>query len=143
MRKKSIILVLIWALCIPLAGAWGAFAQDPVGQRDLVYIGTPDHKPGIDRIVIDGPPVPPPGYERTIAKLPQPWQTTAVNILSDVPTFDWSYGCSATSAAMLAGYYDRTGYPDMYVGPTNGGVMPLDNSVEEWGMSAQCNPHGV
>jgi hypothetical protein len=49
--------------------------------------------------------------------------------LSNVPAFTWCYGCSATSAAMMFGYYDRTGYPKMYTGPTNGGVMPLDNSV--------------
>ena len=55
----------------------------------------------------------------------------AINTLSNVPAFDWSYGCSATSAAMLFGYYDRTGYSDMYTGPTNGGVCPLDNSI--WG----------
>ena len=29
---------------------------------------------------------------------------------------------------MIAGYYDRSGWPNMYTGPTNGGVMPLDNS---------------
>jgi len=42
-----------------------------------------------------------------------------------VPTSTWSYGCSATSAGMIFGYYDRTGYADMYTGPTNGGVAPL------------------
>ncbi len=51
--------------------------------------------------------------------------------LSNVPAYDWSFGCSATSAAMMAGYYDRTTYPNMYAGPTNGGVAPMDNSV--WG----------
>ena len=51
--------------------------------------------------------------------------------LSDVPAFDWCYGCSATSAAMMFGYYDRTGYSNMYAGPTNGGLCPLDNS--DWG----------
>ena len=55
---------------------------------------------------------------------------TAVT-LSNVPAYDWSFGCSATSAAMIAGYYDTHGYPNMYTGPTNGGVMPLDNS--SWG----------
>jgi uncharacterized cupin superfamily protein len=29
---------------------------------------------------------------------------------------------------MIAGYYDRNGFLNMYAGPTNGGVMPLDNS---------------
>lgn len=52
-------------------------------------------------------------------------------ILSDVPKLDWCYGCSATSAAMIAGFYDRNGYPNMYSGPTNGGVFPPTNS--SWG----------
>jgi hypothetical protein len=49
-------------------------------------------------------------------------------ILPLVPAFNWSFGCSATSAAMIAGHYDNMGYPNMYVGPTNNGVMPMDNS---------------
>jgi transcriptional regulator CtsR len=57
--------------------------------------------------------------------------TGVINTLSNVPAFDWSYGCAATSAAMLFGYYDRIGYSNMYAGPTNGGICPLDNSV--WG----------
>jgi hypothetical protein len=52
---------------------------------------------------------------------------TAV-LLSNVPAFSWSFGCSATAAAMMAGYYDRTGYYNMYAGPTQGGLMPMDNS---------------
>ncbi len=51
--------------------------------------------------------------------------------LGDMPAYDWSFGCSATSAAMMAGYYDIHGYPNMYTGPTNDGTMPLDNS--SWG----------
>jgi hypothetical protein len=30
---------------------------------------------------------------------------------------------------MLAGYYDRNGYPNVYTGPTAGGVAPMDNSI--------------
>jgi hypothetical protein len=52
-------------------------------------------------------------------------------VLDDVPAYDWSFGCSPTCAAMLAGYYDRGWYPDIYTGPTNSGVAPLDNSI--WG----------
>ncbi len=66
---------------------------------------------------------------------PEPNVQMGINALSDVPAFDWSYGCSATSAAMLVGYYDRTGYSNMYTGPTNGGVCPLNNSI--WG-SGEC-----
>jgi hypothetical protein len=65
------------------------------------------------------------------APVPGKQSIGTTNILTNVPAFSWSYGCSATSAAMLFGYYDRTGYSNFYTGPTNGGVMPLDNST--WG----------
>ena len=44
--------------------------------------------------------------------------------LPDVPTSRWTYGCSATSAGMMFGYYDRHGYSNMYAGPANGGLAP-------------------
>ena len=50
--------------------------------------------------------------------------TTPV-MLDEVPTSTWTYGCSATAAGMIFGYYDRHDYPDMYTGETNGGVAPL------------------
>ena len=93
-----------------------------------------DDGTSIDRVVINGPPTPPDGYERTTVELPGPNSVTASNMLT-VPAYDWSYGCSATSAAMISAYYDRNGYPDMYTGPTNGSVMPLDNST--WG-AGEC-----
>lgn len=61
--------------------------------------------------------------------------TRASVVLSEVPAFDWCYGCSATAAAMMAGYYDRKDYLRMYTGPTNGGKVPLNNS--SWG-SGEC-----
>jgi len=57
-------------------------------------------------------------------------------VLTDVPKLDWCYGCSATSAAMIAGYYDRNGYENMYAGPTNGGMFPLNNA--SWG-EGECS----
>ena len=64
----------------------------------------------------------------------------------NVPAFRWVFGCSAVSGAMIAGYYDRSGYSNMYTGPTNGGVMPLieDPSWGSWtdsvGASYPNNP---
>ena len=82
----------------------------------------------LEKTIVNGPPSPPPGIERTtISTAIKPEITAGLNVLT-VPAFTWSFGCSATSAAMIAGYYDRTTYPDMYTGPTDGGVMPLDNS---------------
>lgn len=84
----------------------------------------------LDQSIINGPSTPPPGYElqRKSVALPQPNSIQGTNTLA-VPAFDWSFGCSATSGAMIAGYYDRNGSPNMYSGPTNGGVMPLDSSA--------------
>ncbi len=56
---------------------------------------------------------------------------------NEVPAMSWSYGCAPTSATMLFGYLDRNGYPNMYTGPTNGGVFPLTNAV--WGPSFEGN----
>jgi len=76
-------------------------------------------------------PIAPPRIRVAAANVPDMYVAGVANALSDVPAFDWSYGCSATSAAMLFGYYDRISYGNMYAGPTNGGVCPLDNSA--WG----------
>ncbi|MBC8416211.1 MAG: hypothetical protein H8E11_07260, partial [Candidatus Cloacimonetes bacterium] len=73
-------------------------------------------------------PPPPTGYWIPIARIPD---SRTVKILPNVPAFDWCYGCSPTSAAMMAGYYDKTDYPNMYSGPTYCGVIPKNNSV--WG----------
>ena len=78
-------------------------------------------------------PMPPPKITVAVADVPEVHIAGVINTLSNVPAFYWSYGCSATSAAMLFGYYDRIGYSNMYAGPTNGGVCPLDNSV--WGQT--------
>jgi len=84
---------------------------------------------GLDEMIINGPPVPPPGYEieRRPVSLPVPMKEAGVNTLT-VPAYSWVFGCSSVSGGMIAGYYDRSGWPQMYLGPTDGGVMPLDNS---------------
>lgn len=55
--------------------------------------------------------------------------------IDDVPALDWSYGCSPTAAGMLFGYYDRHGFDNTYIGPTNEGIFPLTNTV--WG-NGEC-----
>ena len=82
----------------------------------------------INEIIINGPPEPPLGFAREVVTLPKSKSEAGIVTLS-VPAYNWSFGCSATSAAMIAAYHDRNGYPDMYTGPTNGGVMPMANDV--------------
>jgi hypothetical protein len=98
----------------------------------------------LDEYIINGPPAPPPGYEleRAAVALPKSDQAAGVVTLAEVPAFNWVFGCSSVSGAMIAGYYDRTGYPNIYTGPTNGGVMPLDNSSwPTWSDGYQTYPN--
>ena len=95
--------------------------------------------------IINGPATPPGGYAVEQASAVNPNSATAA-LLTEVPAFRWVFGCSAVSGSMVAGYYDRTGYPNMYTGPTNGGVVPLaeDASWSTWkdaaGASYPNNP---
>lgn len=84
----------------------------------------------LERTIINGPSSPPKGYEQQLAAvaLPEPNRLMGTNTLN-VPAYDWFMGCSATSGAMIAAYYDRNGFPNMYIGPSNGGIMPLDSSI--------------
>ena len=78
--------------------------------------------------LINGPSQPPAGYKASDI-VPNTEEGTIANF----PSFSWVFGCSAVSGAMIATYYDRNGYPKMYEGPTNGGVMPLtDTSWATW-----------
>ena len=65
-------------------------------------------------------------------------------IIPNFPSYSWVFGCTAVSAAMIAAYQDRNGYPNIYTGPTNGGVMPLSNVWGTWtdgnGDSYPSNP---
>ena len=81
--------------------------------------------------VISSPPKPPLGtalQRAVVATAIVPSTQMGINTLT-APALGWFFGCSATSAAMIAGYYDRNGFPNIYTGPANGGVMPLDNSI--------------
>jgi YD repeat-containing protein len=103
-------------------------------KQDITY----DDGTVIERSVINGPPKPPPGYaKRTTVLLPEPMPEMGVNTLS-VPAFRWVFGCSAVSASMIAGYYDQQGFPAIYTGLTNGGVIQSmeDSSWGSWTDSA-------
>lgn len=127
--KYLFALILLLSLLGP-----AALAQEPLPaasprQTDYFSVETVvlDNGQTVQKAVIAGPPEPPGGYERIPVDPAVEAKKDAVVIIT-TPAFNWSFGCTATSAAMIAGYYDRGSYPNMYAGPTNGGVMPLDNS---------------
>lgn len=116
-----------------LAFAWFLGASLTAGAVDTEYFKTQQIPLAdgnvLEETIIIGPPHPPAGFdvERQASQPPEVNQAMGTSTLT-TPAFNWVYGCSAVSAAMIAGYYDRNGYPNMYTGPTNGGVMPLNNS---------------
>jgi len=89
---------------------------------------------------INGPSTPPPGFESERAPvLVTPEGAVG---LTAVPAFTWVFGCSSVSGAMIAGYYDWNSYPNMYTGPTNGGLMPLtDSSWSHWSDGSSSYPN--
>ena len=132
MKFKLLRILILSLLIIPVILTSQIVAQDVARIKDTKYFRVfreiSQKGRSIDKTVIMGPPNRPEGYVSTRVQFPESTKDADINVLPDVPAFDWSFGCSATSAAMIAGYYDRTGYPNMYTGPTNGGVMPMDNS---------------
>lgn len=126
--KTSVVSValaaLLFAAC--LAPVAAADSRPPRYDASPVNLG---NGLTLQRAVISGPPQPPAAAERA-AVSPAAEATAASKTLS-VPAYKWSFGCSATSGAMIAAYHDRSGWPNMYTGPTGGGVMPMDSSG--WG----------
>lgn len=114
-----------WQQTYP-GGPGQALQRTLAGGKSTYYdLLTDEQKEDLEIMIMDSPPLPPAGLEHTrvnLQALPQ-----NAKILSEVPTSTWTYGCSATSAGMMFGYYDRTGYPNMYTGTVNGGVCPLDD----------------
>lgn len=64
--------------------------------------------------VIGGPP--PELMPTSVMDGPSPDSLMSATTLAGVPAAMWYYGCSATSAGMLFGYYDKNGFSNMFAG---------------------------
>ena len=130
--KRALGIIIVVALLIIGGSASFIASTGPTiaqtGNPYLVRTFVDEQGRQIDEIIVPGRP---PEIKAPVAAVPEPNPAMGINTLSNVPAFSWCYGCSATSAAMMAGYYDNHNYTNMYAGPTNGGVCPMNNSV--WG----------
>ena len=118
MKKISFIITILLLLV-----SFQLVAQTLSTNPYLIRTFIDENGNSIDEVIVPGRP--PEHHREPAVEVPQPPYNRAVNIITNVPAFDWSYGCSATSAAMIAGHYDNTIFHGMYIGPTNGGVMPM------------------
>jgi len=149
MKRSFLALRSLVGLSLMIAvSAFTAYAQPPaqkipVSQGPLKQVNSyfstqaTTYSDGsvLERAIINGPPKPPPGFlTRATVSLPAPTPEMGVNTLMDVPAFTWVFGCSAVSGSMIAGYYDLNGFPNIYTGGTDGGVIPLveDSSWGTW-----------
>ena len=107
MKKRFLFIVVLGILFTSLIA--------DTNRKYLVRTFIDKNGQSIDEIIVPGRP--PENYRAPIAEVPQPPYDRGINIIPDVPAFDWCYGCSATSAAMMAGHYDKTIFPNMYTGP--------------------------
>lgn len=145
--RRFIIVLVVMML---MMASTSAFAQD-VAEPQVVSINEispyytevnlvmADGKE-ITESIINGPSEPPAEFEteRQASIMELPREGTIANF----PSFKWVFGCSAVSGAMIAGWYDRNGKPNMYTGPTAGGVMPLtDTSWPTWSDGYETYPN--
>ncbi len=114
-----------------LLGACAALAQVPDPNYRNPYTVETFSRDGqlYDKVIVPGRP---PDVKMPPVSVPAADPSAGVNVLSSVPAFTWVYGCSATSAAMIMGYYDNQDYPNMYAGPAGGGLCPMNNETT-WG----------
>jgi len=122
-------IVVVWMMCAPaVRGASDDSAHERL-ERHPFLVRTFADRDGneIAQFVVPGGPLSDKG---TAVEVP-PLEPNAINVISNVPAFDYCYGCYNTAAAMLIGYYDNVGYPNMYTGTVNGGVCPMNNAA--WG----------
>lgn len=123
-------IMMVAAVFIPTAAIAREAAGTTVAAFKSITRLTLDNGAVVDNVIINGPPAPPPGFEAQRRPVMLPKTSLGAGVASiTVPAYRWVYGCSAVSAAMIAAYYDRTGFPNIYTGPANGGVMPLDDSL--------------
>lgn len=82
--------------------------------------------------IINGPRKPLPEYEdERLASIKS--IDEAQGLIPNFPSYSWVFGCSAVSQAMITAYHDRTGAPNLYTGPTDGGFAPItDTQWPRW-----------
>jgi hypothetical protein len=122
---KNFYLCGLILLSVFSSGQSGISFINPIDSKfvDTAFVDTSGKK--IIKVIVPGSP-PKTGYLKSAAIIPN----SAV-MLNEVPAFSWTFGCMPTASAMIAGYYDRHGFENMYAGATNNGVCPLNNAV--WG----------
>ncbi len=112
-----------WAWLLGMALVLAAAGPLRAEDDSVSYMFMVSAPPEVSYMFMNSPPTAP---VSTADSIVDPASLSGVTvILEGAPTSRWTFGCSATSAGMIFGYYDRHGFANMYTGPANGGVAPL------------------
>lgn len=147
--KKYILIIVLLIFLATLSPTNAALAESDTELNVIspyyseVYTTLSDGTP-IVKSIINGPSKPLPEFEQERLDSYRN-SDEAQGLIPDFPSYDWNFGCSAVSQAMISAYQDRTGYSNLYTGPMNGGVAPItDTSWPRWtdsyGDSYPSNP---
>jgi len=137
----------------PIVHAQDVATPQPKEQRIIQRFPLQDEKLVEEHSII-GSPEPPPGFEKDRKPVVLPKTSNSTIEAISLPGSKWLYGCSAGAAEEIAAGYDQatpycvgglkavndlagvqglycqvTGLINVYNGPTDGGVMPFDNSA--------------
>lgn len=142
--KKFVSAFMALLICLTSLGGLRGSVLAQTEEQDIIYSDVEVSSPyyseqqitfqngqQLTRSTINGPSKPLDEYqeEREASKITD----TPKGTIANFPSYNWVYGCSAVSAAMIAGYYDRGSYTNLYTGPTDNGRMPLtDTSWPVW-----------
>lgn len=138
--KKFVSAFMALLICLTSLGSLSGSVFAQTEKQEVVYSEIQEFSPyyseqqitfsngrEVTRSIINGPSEPLVEYqeEREASMI----TNVPMGTIADFPSYRWVYGCSAVSAAMIAAYYDRGDYPNLYTGPTDDGVMPLTDTI--------------
>jgi hypothetical protein len=58
-------------------------------------------------------------------------------LLSGVPAYEWRDGCAPTSAGMILGYWDASGFPDLIAGDASTQTAAADQAIASHGSASE------
>jgi hypothetical protein len=135
--KRIFLIVVLLILIATLSPTSFAFADENPNVNVIspyyteIYSTLSDGTP-IVHSIINGPSKPLPEYEQEMIDSYRDADGIQ-GLIPNFPSYSWVFGCSAVSQAMISAYQDQNGYPNLYTGPTNGGVAPItDTSWPRW-----------
>ncbi len=100
-----------------------------------VLAGEPGQTSFADALTTTGP-TPPPNVRVSSRSLGGAPAAAGEVLLGAVPAYEWHDGCGPTSAGMVLGYWDASGFPDLIAGDASTQTAAADQAIATHGSSS-------